>query len=65
MKAAKFLGLSIALYLGLMPVSQAQSSFTTGTVASGARAGYGSGHGRGRLFAYAPGYRRAHENHSR
>lgn len=60
MTARTVIGLSIALFMGMMSVSRAQSSYTTGTLASSARAGYGTAYGGGRLFAYAPGHGRAH-----
>jgi hypothetical protein len=55
--SVKIIVVATVLSVCIVPGAWAQSSFTTGTAASNAAAGYGSpGYGRG-LYNYAPGYR--------
>jgi hypothetical protein len=65
MMTSKTVWLAIALALSLGSSAQAQSGFTTGTIADSASGGYSAGglgpspggHGRA-LYAYAPRYQR-------
>jgi uncharacterized protein YraI len=57
MMSAKMIIAAVVLGFGALSAAWAQSNYTTGTAASNARAGYGTGgYGRG-LYNYAPGYR--------
>jgi hypothetical protein len=57
MMTAKSVGLAIAIALGLWSAAQAQSGFTTGTIADSG-GGYATGGDGTGLYAYAPRYQR-------
>jgi hypothetical protein len=57
MTARIIIFVAVMLGFGAISGAWAQSSFTTGTAESNARAGFGPGGYGGGLYDYAPGYR--------